>query len=693
MDLYHSRLTPDDLNDLIIEYKIPCDLHPQLPLEDFVMSELLDDAIGIYHWMFDLFGVRIPFSSLLLALIKHYRVHFSQLGPLGLNKTLCKQGDWFSFSKCHAPSPVCIDDNRSSMKHWKSGLFFIDRRAISDAMVWRHLNAAINDLRPVVGILDFLCLPEWNGAEVQEEPHLDVRPTLQRLPFYCTSLIEAEAVILDPTPEDLGVGTPGFHRCRCTRTELITPDLICPSTYQLLRNSGGDSGSNLSFDKSAFPERLFSLAFLTLIMKKIRRTPYKRPKPTPFTTRITRFKYHWRAKLLCYIKVYKGNKDPEDHLGIFSADAEQEKWPMLIWYAKDPTEIQGINRKLNEGLQAFMDRFKIESSHIKGVLTVLHILAFIHDHVHPELDKKLNYKIPKTVDEMSKRVRAFFRGEVAAGSAEVARALQWDKGNIRAIWFGGQERIIGRSSPREFRRSVRTCAPYSRRETFTPLTKTPKEILAMKSVNFVTPPPLIRTLEKQNLNEFCDYHADRGHNTNDCYHSKKQIEETVASGKLDHLKASGSEGSTWTGEACRRSCMITTLRASASILNRTTGVCHSKVSLLLQRHSGEDGDEKPWSNEAHRRNAKFMGRNAIASAHGANVKIEASEDPSKERRCILVDTSGEHGVPRLIMEHQLKAYPLAEPVIHKKRPLNSDQRMVLKQKVLEWLKARIIKRV
>ncbi|GJT40506.1 hypothetical protein Tco_0940371 [Tanacetum coccineum] len=53
-------------------------------------------------------------------------------------------------------------------------------------------------------------------------------------------------------------------RCRCFRTELITPDLICPSTYQLLWNSGGDSGPDLSFDKSASLERLFSSARVSL---------------------------------------------------------------------------------------------------------------------------------------------------------------------------------------------------------------------------------------------------------------------------------------------------------------------------------------------------------------------------------------------------------------------------------------------
>ncbi|GJX66326.1 hypothetical protein Tco_0300669 [Tanacetum coccineum] len=184
--------------------------------------------------------------------------------------------------------------------------------------------------------------------------------------------------------------------------------------------------------------------------------------------------------------------------------------------AKNPTKIHGIKRWLNEGLQAFMDQFKSESSHIKDVPHVLRISTFMHDHGHPELAKKLNDKIPKTVDEMFERVRAFIRGEVVAGSVEVARASQWDKGDARAGWSSGQERIRGRSGPRKFQRSMWKCAPYSRRGTFTPLTKTPKEILAMEIINFPSSSLLIGTLEKQNLNKFCDYQGDMGHNTNDC---------------------------------------------------------------------------------------------------------------------------------------------------------------------------------
>ncbi|GJU71000.1 retrovirus-related pol polyprotein from transposon TNT 1-94 [Tanacetum coccineum] len=60
----------------------------------------------------------------------------------------------------------------------------------------------------VMGIYDLLYLPEWTGAEVQEEPHHDIRPTLQRLPFYCTLPAAVDAAVPDPTLEDLAAGNP-----------------------------------------------------------------------------------------------------------------------------------------------------------------------------------------------------------------------------------------------------------------------------------------------------------------------------------------------------------------------------------------------------------------------------------------------------------------------------------------------------
>ncbi|GJS48887.1 hypothetical protein Tco_0599008 [Tanacetum coccineum] len=266
MDLYHSRLTPDDLNDLIIKYKIPRDLHPRLPSEGFVMFELPDDAIGIYHRIFDFSGVRIYFSSFLLALIKHYRVHFSQLGPLGLNKvitfevlcrslqieptvtlfrvfqTLCKQGDWFSFAKRHAPSSVCIDDNHAAIDDPRPAAGSFNMADV--CRLGAHV-IKLRDMPEVMGIHDFLCLLEWTDAEVQEEPHLDVRSTFQRLPFYCTPLASADVVIPNPTLEDLAIGTPSSK---------IVAKAEASQKYALAQSSGSTTRPSLfvgdSDDKS-----------------------------------------------------------------------------------------------------------------------------------------------------------------------------------------------------------------------------------------------------------------------------------------------------------------------------------------------------------------------------------------------------------------------------------------------------------
>ncbi|GJS24521.1 reverse transcriptase domain-containing protein [Tanacetum coccineum] len=103
-------------------------------------------------------------------------------------------------------------------------------------------------------------------------------------------------------------------------------------------------------------------------------------------------------------------------------------------YTKDSTEIHDCKRRQNEGLQPFMDRFRFKSLHIKGVPPVLHISAFMHGHGHSEL-AKLNDKIPKTVDEMFERVRAFIKGEVSTGSAEMVRRILVDGGSSSEIMY------------------------------------------------------------------------------------------------------------------------------------------------------------------------------------------------------------------------------------------------------------------
>ncbi|GKC89658.1 hypothetical protein Tco_1150307 [Tanacetum coccineum] len=68
---------------------------------------------------------------------------------------------------------------------------------------------------------------------------------------------------------------------------------------------------------------------------------------------------------------------------------------------------------------------------------------------------------------------------------------------------------------------------------FTPLTRTPKEILTTEAGKFKPPPPMVTPVEKRSSNKFYDFHNDKGHSTDECMQLKKQIEELVR--KLSHL--------------------------------------------------------------------------------------------------------------------------------------------------------------
>ncbi|GJS48886.1 hypothetical protein Tco_0599007 [Tanacetum coccineum] len=263
-------------------------------------------------------------------------------------------------------------------------------------------------------------------------------------------------------------------------------------------------------------------------------SPYKWPKPTPFTQRITHFKYHKRVKLPWNIRVYEGNKDPEDHLGIFSAAAEQKEWSMPIWCKMFHQTLGGAARNLFDDLDPkSVDNFEEVSQ--------------------------------KFLEEFSQQKR------YAKDPTEIH--------GIKRRQNEGPERARNRGDPREARRNMGVYTPYPRRDTFTPLTKTLKEILAMESVSFPEPLPLIGTPKMQNLNKFCNYHGDRGHNTNDCYQLKKQIEEAVAlenwffgrnispPGVIDLLVTMGREG-----------------RSKTMLMEFAIVKCHSPYNIIIGRN-------------------------------------------------------------------------------------------------------------
>ncbi|GJW83678.1 hypothetical protein Tco_0156823 [Tanacetum coccineum] len=129
----------------------------------------------------------------------------------------------------------------------------------------------------------------------------------------------------------------------------------------------------------------------------------------PFTPRIRNFKSSRKTRMPNNVKNYDGIRDPEDHLKKFQAAAQKK-------YVKDPVEIHNIKQRDGETIEDFIERLKFKIGRMKGAPKCMQISGFMHGVNNPELTKRLNEHVPKTMEEIMAVTTAFIRGEYDAAS-------------------------------------------------------------------------------------------------------------------------------------------------------------------------------------------------------------------------------------------------------------------------------------
>ncbi|XP_035841427.1 uncharacterized protein LOC118488262 [Helianthus annuus] len=315
-----------------------------------------------------------------------------------------------------------------------------------------------------------------------------------------------------------------------------------------------------------------------------------------FTRRIAEAPMPPKTKLPPNFDRYDGTRDPEDHLHAFRGAGQLGRWPMPVWchmfvqtltegarlwfdslppgggvnsyeelsekflrnfgqqrkVVKNPNEILHIRQRDNERIDQYMERFVKESMNIKDVPEVMKISSFINGLKHAQLCEKLGEEFPHSFDNLMDRVRAFVRGKHTVSKAKetdvtprkvTPAANPPDKGTpySRKPTFDRMLDDRARPSYSPYRPRGRGPPPYS--DNFTPLTKTPSEILATERVknSFPRPPP-IKPGPKAQPNEYCDFHKGFGRKTDDCMYLKREIEAAVKTGRLAHLVKEIKEG-------------------------------------------------------------------------------------------------------------------------------------------------------
>nr|GEV58873.1 reverse transcriptase domain-containing protein [Tanacetum cinerariifolium] len=192
MHIYTFEMTLEELKTTINEYCIPMDLHPRLPPPGMTMDRLSCRYIGLYVEQLDQGGLRVPFSSFFLAVIKHFgegmsgsepggmapegskavvlpkfdmHIYTSEMTleelkttineyciPIDLHPRLLPSGMTMDRLSCRyiglGRAKKCFKEVTTSLMGWKRNFFLLDRRAVPDAMPWRHGDTNLYDNFP-----------------------------------------------------------------------------------------------------------------------------------------------------------------------------------------------------------------------------------------------------------------------------------------------------------------------------------------------------------------------------------------------------------------------------------------------------------------------------------------------------------------------------------------------------------------
>ncbi|GJW54729.1 hypothetical protein Tco_0098814 [Tanacetum coccineum] len=224
------------------------------------------------------------------------------------------------------------------------------------------------------------------------------------------------------------------------------------------------------------------------------------------------------------------------------------------------------------------------------------------------------------------------------------------------------------------------------------------------------------------------------HNTNDYYQLKKQIEEAVASGKLAHLMKDIRQNNQQNRNQGRNGVKIINMireegnckkpfeEGRSGLMNELTFLVIPQSQLTdepiilegivegnqVRRILVDGGSSSEIMYEHCFRNLDIDFRSRLRSKEDIEeVFTTIHECPNQYMmmgatlitnwKQLLADILRENievfawigsestAIPRFVMEHQLKIYPLAEPVVHKRRPVAPEGILAQKERVFCWL--------
>ncbi|XP_030941982.1 uncharacterized protein LOC115967007 [Quercus lobata] len=272
---------------------------------------------------------------------------------------------------------------------------------------------------------------------------------------------------------------------------------------------------------------------------------------------------------------YDGACDPFDHIATFKTTMHLQevpneimcrafpttlKGPARVWFSKilpnsvssfeelsklfinnfiggqrhkrSSSSLLTIEQGENESLQSFITRFNKEALTVDEVDDKL-LLAAFHNEVNSDLFiHKLYEKEHQSMGELVHSAQNFMNAEDAIIAKKRKRAKRMEANPMRHSEQGPHPKK-GRTEDKKDRDGKR-AGPSARSQQYTPLNVPLKQVLMQ-----VKDDPSLKWLEelkgdpnKCNRNKYCRFHRDHGHDTDEFYDLKQQIENLIRQEKL-----------------------------------------------------------------------------------------------------------------------------------------------------------------
>ncbi|XP_065634728.1 uncharacterized protein LOC136069769 [Quercus suber] len=297
---------------------------------------------------------------------------------------------------------------------------------------------------------------------------------------------------------------------------------------------------------------------------------------SPFTVSINGHPLPLKFKMPS-LDSYDGNRDPFDHIATFKTTMHLQgvpdeimcrafpttlKGPARVWFSKLPpnsvspfgelsklfvnnfiggqrhrrstSSLLTIEQGENESLHSFITRFNREALTVDEVDDKL-LLAAFHNGVNSDLFiHKLYEKEPQSMAELVHSAQNFMNAEDAIIDKKRKRAERMETNPARHSEQGPRPKK-GRTEDKKDRE--KRAGPSARNQQYTSL-NVPLEQVLMQ----IKDESSLKWLEKmkgnpnkRNRNKYCRFHRDHGHDTDECFDLKQQIENLIRQGKLKNF--------------------------------------------------------------------------------------------------------------------------------------------------------------